>query len=53
MAPISEHYDGSGEEVMRKMSKTYKNPKTAKRVFYATENKMNSKKGRKKSSKRG
>lgn len=38
--PISEHYRGSGEKVMKSMAKTYKDPETRKRVFYATEQKM-------------
>ena len=41
--PLSKHYKGHGEEVMSSMKKTYKDPETAKRVFYATENKMKSK----------
>ena len=47
--PLSKHYEGHGEEVMRSMKKTY-DPETAKRVFYATENKR---KSEKKSRKRG
>lgn len=43
--PISKHYKGSGAKVMKSMKETYKNPATAKRVFYATENKL--KKGQK------
>lgn len=38
--PLSEHYGGSGEKVMKSMMKTYKSKKTAKRVFYATEKKQ-------------
>ena len=38
--PLAKHYGGHGDEVMSSMSKTYKDPATAKRVFYATENKM-------------
>ena len=41
--PLSKHFGGHGDEVMASMSKTYKNPKKAKSVFYATENKMKSK----------
>jgi hypothetical protein len=41
--PVSEHYKGHGDEVMSSMKKTY-DPETAKRVFYATENKQKSKK---------
>lgn len=37
--PISKHYGGHGDEVMSSMSKTYGADK-AKRVFYATENKL-------------
>lgn len=37
--PLSKHYGGHGEEVMRSMKKTYKDSATAERVFYATENK--------------
>jgi hypothetical protein len=58
--PESAHYGGSGSKVMRSMRKTYKDPETAKRVFYATENKMASEgkipkppARRKKSAKRG
>ena len=40
--PISKHYGGNGEKVMRSMRKTYKNPKKAKQVFYARENKLKS-----------
>lgn len=36
--PISKHYGGHGEEVMRSMRKQY-GPK-AERIFYATENKQ-------------
>lgn len=36
--PLNKHYAGHGEEVMASMRKTY-DPETAKRVFYATENK--------------
>ncbi len=38
--PLSKHYGGHGEKVMKSMMKTYKSKKTAKRVFYATENKQ-------------
>ena len=37
--PLSKHYGGHGEEVMASMRKTYKDPKKAEEVFYATENK--------------
>lgn len=37
--PMSKHFGGEGERVMKSMMKTYKNKKTAKRVFYATEQK--------------
>ena len=37
--PMSAHYGGSGEKVMKSMMKTYKNKSTAKKVFYATEKK--------------
>lgn len=40
--PLNKHYGGEGEKVMQSMMKTYKNKKTAKRVFYATENKKKS-----------
>ena len=50
--PISKHYQGHGEEVMAKMKKTYGDSETAKRVFYATENKMK-KKGKKRGRKSG
>ena len=41
--PLSKHYGGSGLKVMASMKKTYHDPETAKRVFYATENKMKKK----------
>lgn len=47
--PISKHYAGNGEKVLRAMQKTY-DATTAKRVFYATEQRQ---KNDKKSSKRG
>jgi hypothetical protein len=51
--PISKHYGGHGSEVMSSMKKTY-DPETAKRVFYATENKRkNEKKSKKKSKRKG
>jgi hypothetical protein len=37
--PISKYFKGSGEKVMSSMKKTYKDPKKAKQVFYATANK--------------
>jgi hypothetical protein len=40
--PISKHYGGHGDEVMSSMKKTYGDSDTAKRVFYATENKRKS-----------
>jgi hypothetical protein len=52
--PVSKHYDGHGAKVMRAMKKTYGDSDTAKRVFYATENKKKSqsqKKSRKRSGK--
>lgn len=51
--PISRHYQGHGDEVMSSMKKTYGDAETAKRVFYATENKRKSakKKGRKRGGK--
>ena len=49
--PISKHYKGHGDEVMSSMRKTYGDDETAKRVFYAVEQKQKSK--RKRSSKRG
>lgn len=36
--PLSKHYGGHGEKVMKSMMKTY-GPEKAKEVFYATENK--------------
>lgn len=53
--PVSKHYSGHGDKVMRAMKKTYGDPETAKRVFYATENKRKNEKksSRKRSSKRG
>ena len=47
--PVSDHYKGHGAEVMSSMKKTY-GPETAKRVFYATENKR---KNQKKSKRKG
>ena len=41
--PMSEHFGGSGKKVMASMKKTYGSEKKAKAVFYATENKMKSK----------
>lgn len=38
--PLSKHFGGKGEQVMARMKKTYKSPKKAEEVFYATENKM-------------
>jgi len=49
--PIGKHYQGHGDEVMASMQKTY-DPETAKRVFYATENKQKNKAKRKKAKKR-
>ena len=49
--PLSKHYKGHGKEVMASMRKTYGDDETAKRVFYATENKQKS--GKKRSTKRG
>lgn len=51
--PISKHYQGHGEEVMANMKKTYGDSETAKRVFYATENKQKNKKKSKRSRKSG
>lgn len=50
--PISKHYKGHGDEVMASMKKTYKDPETVKRVFYATENKREGKKKDKKRSRK-
>jgi hypothetical protein len=52
--PLSKHYKGHGDEVMSSMKKTYGDSETAKRVFYATENKQKkrAKSGRKRSTKR-
>jgi hypothetical protein len=36
--PVSKHYAGHGDEVMKSMTKTY-GAKKAKQVFYATEHK--------------
>lgn len=51
--PLSKHYNGHGEQVMRSMKRTY-DPETAKRVFYATENarKSGKKRGKHKKSRR-
>lgn len=40
--PLSKHYGGSGEKVMRSMKEQY-GEKKGERVFYATENKMKKK----------
>lgn len=37
--PIGEYFQNHGEEVLGAMKKTYKDPKKAKAVFYATANK--------------
>ena len=37
--PLCKHFKGHGDAVMASMKKTYKDPATAERVFYATENK--------------
>jgi hypothetical protein len=50
--PLSKHYKGHGDEVMSAMKRTYGDSDTAKRVFYATENK-NKKNKRKAARKRG
>ncbi len=50
--PVSKHYSGHGEKVMRAMKKTYGDSETAKRVFYATENKKKSEKKSKKRSRK-
>jgi hypothetical protein len=36
--PLSKHYGGKGDKVMKKMKKKY-GKKKGKKVFYATENK--------------
>jgi hypothetical protein len=41
--PISNYFGGSGETVMKSMKSTYKDPKKAKQVFYALNNKKKSK----------
>lgn len=41
--PISKYFKGHGDEVMQSMKKTYKDPKKAKSVFYATANKRKQK----------
>jgi hypothetical protein len=50
--PISKHYGGHGSDVMSSMKKAY-DPETAKRVFYATENKRKNEKKSKKSKRKG
>ena len=37
--PIGKYFGGHGDEVMSSMKSTYKDPKKAKQVFYATANK--------------
>jgi hypothetical protein len=49
--PLNKHFKGHGEEVMESMKKTYKDPATAERVFYATENKEKNESKTKKSMK--
>ena len=44
--PISKYYKGSGEKVMKSMTKRY-GAKKGKSVFYATANKQGMKPGRK------
>jgi hypothetical protein len=44
--PLSKHYKGSGEKVMREMKSRY-GSEAGKRVFYATENKRKHSKRRK------
>ena len=41
---LHEHHRGHGKEVMKSMKKTYGDAMTAKKVFYATENKRKKKK---------
>jgi len=36
--PLSKHFAGEGEKVMRSMKKTYPTEAKAKQVFYATDN---------------
>lgn len=43
--PVSSHYKGSGEKVMKSMTKQY-GEKKGKQVFYATENKKKKAKGK-------
>jgi hypothetical protein len=43
--PKSRHYGGHGGKVWRSMLKTYGSKKKAERVFYATENKLKSRRG--------
>lgn len=52
--PVKRHYKGHGDEVMASMRKTYGDTETAKRVFYATENKQKqrAKSSRKRSSRK-
>jgi hypothetical protein len=51
--PRSKHYKGHGDEVYSAMKRTYGDTDTAKRVFYATENKQKNKgkRGRKRGGK--
>jgi hypothetical protein len=42
--PLSKHYKGKGEKVMKAMKKEY--GKNAEAIFYATENKMKKGKGK-------
>jgi hypothetical protein len=38
--PRSKHYGGHGDKVYKSMKRTYGDTETAKRVFYARENKL-------------
>ena len=48
MSPISKYFKGKGRKVMKSMKKTY-GAKKGKSVFYATVNKLKSKRKKKRS----
>lgn len=49
--PVSEYYSGSGEKVMKDMTKRY-GKKKGKQVFYATANKRKQKRKKKRGKRR-
>jgi hypothetical protein len=51
--PIGEYFKNHGDEVMSSMKNTYKDPKKAESVFYATANKTGMKPGKKANAMKG